>query len=202
MELMRVSIDRPWMDAGVFESHAWKWLQGTTYFNKLLATGVDANTGSTPPTTDVMPFVPTGLLLARRVSLSANWSNDLATSFSQQTSAGGSVGWGPFSFSGRYNSSDQNTYHKATAAGNTLSFDAPQIIGFFVQVLPKTPDAERCYKFASSNAPVPADCANLRGLLAFTSWSKSDAATSTAMLSLAKEQLRKAYTFKYNANNP
>jgi hypothetical protein len=158
MEVMRVTIDRPWMDETVFESEAWRWLQGTAYYGKLIASGADAGSGQTPPSTDIMPFVPTGLLIARRVSLSGNFVNDLQTFFHQHTSGGASVGWGPFSFSGRYESDDVNTYHEAHVAGNTISWDDPQILGFFVQVLPESPHPYRCYHFPSDTAPLPADC--------------------------------------------
>jgi hypothetical protein len=161
MELMRVTIDRPWMDETVFESQAWKFLAGTPYYNKLISSGADAPSGVTPPDSDVMPFLPTGLLLARRVSLSGGWTHDLQTTFHQHTSAGGSVGWGPFSFSGRYESDDASSYTEAHAAGNTISWDAPQIIGFFVQVLPKNPQPYRCYHFASDTQPLPPDCLQL-----------------------------------------
>ncbi len=130
MELMRVVLTRPWMDDGVFRSRAWKWLKASLYDGKLISDGKDAAQGATP--SGIMPFLQTGLLLARRTSLSGQWSHDLTQTFDQQTSGGASIGWGPISFGGRYNSSDSHSYHKATAAGNAVSWDAPQIIGFFV----------------------------------------------------------------------
>jgi hypothetical protein len=202
MELMRVALDRPWMDAGVFESRAWQFLQGTAYYKKLIATGVDANASKTPPATDIMPFIPTGLLVARRVSLTAAWANDLATSFNQQTSAGGSVGWGPFSFSGRYNSADQNTYHRATAAGNTLSWEAPQIIGFFVQVLPRSPFTDPCYRFPSDVTGPPLECNQLATLtntlsnLSFRISGVDELVNSKTLLALSKNRIRNAKTQK------
>jgi len=68
MELMRVILDRPWMDEMVYQSHAWKWLKAAPYDKPKISSGSDAASGKTPPNTDVMPFLPSGLLLARRVS--------------------------------------------------------------------------------------------------------------------------------------
>ena len=198
MELMRVTIDRPWMDETVFESQAWKFLAGTPYYNKLISSGANAPSGIAPPDSDVMPFLPTGLLLARRVSLSGGWTHDLQTTFHQHTSSGASVGWGPFSFSGRYESDDASSYTEAHVAGNAITWDAPQIIGFFVQVLPKSPQPYRCYHFASDTQPLPQDCLQLANdhpnLLNFQSahllYNRSLALNPDALLDQSKGILR------------
>ncbi len=154
MELLRVTIDRPWMTSTVFHSHAWKWLASGPYGPKaLISDGGDAAHGVSPQ--GLMPFLPTGLLIARKVSMTGTFSHDLTTTFNSQTSGGASIGWGPFSFGGRTNSSQQNTYTKATAAGNSLEFDTPQILGFFVEVLPKVPDVDPSLKFASDQPQGP-----------------------------------------------
>jgi hypothetical protein len=156
MELMRVMIDRPWMDDYVFKSRGWKWLSSSPLVNQLISDGGDAVHGVTPQ--GVMPFVPTGVLLARNVSLSADWSSDLKTTFDEKTSGGGSIGWGPFSFGGRTENSNASTYMKANAAGNTVSWSAPQIIGFFVEVLPENPKPNPCLRFASDAGPADPSC--------------------------------------------
>lgn len=138
-EAMRVELDRPWMNDFVFHSRAWRWLNsaplGTA--DKNISDGGDAAHGQTPK--GLMPFLPTALLVARNVTLTGGWSADLKTTFDSQTSAGGSIGWGPFSFGGRTNSSDSSTYTKANVVGNTITFGSPQILGYFVEVLPPTP---------------------------------------------------------------
>jgi hypothetical protein len=138
MELTTVLIDRPWMNATVFRTDAWRWLASTPYAGRLVSDGANPSAGQAP--SGIMPFLPTALLLARNVSISGKWSADLSTTFSQRTSGGASIGWGPFSFGGRTNSADSNSYIKANTAGNTLSWNAPQILGFFVDVLPKSPN--------------------------------------------------------------
>ena len=191
MELMRVVLDRPWMDDAVYTSHAWKWLKASPYDKKLISDGGDTSAGTTP--TGIMPFVPTGLLLARRVSLSGNWSHDLKTTFDSNTSSGASIGWGPFSFGGRYNASDASTYTKANAAGNTVQWDAPQIIGFFVEVLPRNPDPDRCYKFASDATGLPADCTvtNFLTPFSFTPQFTARRTTSRELLNRAHDILER-----------
>jgi hypothetical protein len=150
MELLRVTLDRPWMASTVFHSRAWKWLDSTPYGpESLISDGGDAVHGVTPH--GIMPFLPTGLLLAKNVSITGSWSNDLKTTYESQTSGGGSIGWGPFSVGGRTNSSEASTYTKAKAAGNTITFTSPQIIGFFAEVLPKSPNRDPKLKFPSDN---------------------------------------------------
>jgi hypothetical protein len=146
-DLTTVILDRPWMTSAVFYSDAWRWLASAPDRNKLISDGTPV-----PTNPDViMPYLPTGVLLARNVSLKGAWSADLKTTFDQKTSAGGSIGWGPFSFGGRTNTSDSNTYRKAVANGNELSFVSPQIIGFFVEVLPKSPNPNMSdYKWTQS----------------------------------------------------
>jgi hypothetical protein len=141
-EAMRVELDRPWMNDFVLQSRAWRWLNsaplGTD--NQNISDGASAADGKTPK--GMMPFLPTALLLARNVTLTGGWSGDLRTTYDSHTSAGGSIGWGPFSFGGRTDSSDSSTYRKANVVGNTITFGSPQIIGYFVEVLPATPNPD------------------------------------------------------------
>ncbi len=157
-DVTTVTLTRPWMDESVFESRAWKFREATPYDKKQIASGADAKAGKTPPDTDVMPFIPVGLLLARNVEITADWSTKLSDSFSSHTSGSTSVGWGPFKLSGHYDKRDSHSYDEGHAAGNTISWAAPQILGFFVQVLGKTPDRDPCLHFASDKTPVPASC--------------------------------------------
>ena len=143
MELTTVLLDRPWMNAAVFQSNAWRWLSSTPYSGRLVSDGTHPGAGQ--PSAGVMPYLPTALLLARNVSVTGKFNGDLKTTFDSRTSGGASLGWGMFSFGGRTNSSDANSYIKGNATGTTLSFAAPQILGFFVDVLPKNPNPDSKY---------------------------------------------------------
>jgi hypothetical protein len=102
-----------------------------------------------------MPFLITGLLLARNVSLTGSWNADLKTTYDSMTRGGASVGWGPFSFGGSYVSSQHNDYHSAQISGSTITFADPQIIGFFVELLPLSPNPAPTLQFASTTCPLP-----------------------------------------------
>jgi hypothetical protein len=148
-ELLRVDLNRPWMDATVFQSNAWKWLSTYPDISKhaLLSNGGDALNGAAID--GKMPFLPSALLLARNVTITGNWGSDLNTTFDQHTSGGASIGWGCFSLGGRFDNADQNTYTRAQAAGNTITFKDAQIFGFFCEVLPKNPDPDPELHFPS-----------------------------------------------------
>jgi hypothetical protein len=152
LELTQVAVDRAWMDDLVFHSNTWQWGSGAPDCS-LISDGGNVDQGVTP--TGQMPFLITGLLLARNVSLTGTWSADLKTTYDSMTHGGASVGWGPFSFGGSYVSSQHSDYHKADISGSTINFADPQIIGFFVEVLPLSPNPAPSLQFASNACPIP-----------------------------------------------
>lgn len=136
-EVLRVNIERPWMDTMVFYSNAWRWGCGAID-QPLLSDGGDPSKGQ--QLTGLMPLLPTGILIARNLNISMAVSQDVRDTINKQSSGGGGVSFGPFRLGGRTSSSSSSTHVKATATGTGVSFDAPQIIGFFTEVLPRTPN--------------------------------------------------------------
>lgn len=150
-ELLRVNLTRPWMDGSVFRSTTWRW-QPNAEIQQLISDGGDVNNGVTP--TGVMPLLATELILARKVSITAGWASDLKTTFDSQTTVSGRAGWGPFS--GSYSRTDivANTSSDVKITGNTITFDSPQIIGYLVNVLPKSPNPRVGLKFPSDQGAI------------------------------------------------
>lgn len=145
-EVLRVNIERPWMDTMVFYSNAWRWGCGLSVTDKpVISDGGDPSKGQ--QLTGIMPLLPTGMLVARNLKVSMNVSSFLQNTVNSQSSAGGSVSFGPFSLGGSRKSSNNTDHVHATATGTGVSFAAPQIIGFFVEVLPKTPNPLPSLKF-------------------------------------------------------
>ncbi len=153
-EISRVDINRPWLEGSVFESNAWRWRKGNTARNKLISDGADSFSGKTAG--DVyMPFLPVALLLARNVTLTGDWTDKLDTTCNTQTSGGGSIGWGPFQLGGSTSSSTADAYKNYKISGNTITLTSPQIIGFFVQVLPESPSPDlSAYKWPPKSQPL------------------------------------------------
>jgi len=153
-EISRVDIHRPWLEGSIFESNAWRWRKGNSARNKLISDGADAFTGKTAG--DVyMPFLPVALLLARNVTMTGDWQDKLDTTANSQTGGGGSIGWGPFQFGGSTHSSSSESYKDYKISGNTIKFTSPQIIGFFVQTLPLSPNPDlSAYKWPPQATPL------------------------------------------------
>lgn len=146
-ELLRVAIIRPWLDGAVFRSQTWQWQPGSNYAGKLISDGADVDSAVTPK--GLMPLLPTELILARNVKLTANWSTDIKNTFEQSTTSTVRAGWGPFS--GSYSRTDTSSSADSSVkvSGNTVTFEKPQIIGYLVEVVPGSPIVKPGLKFAS-----------------------------------------------------
>ncbi|MFJ1212278.1 hypothetical protein [Burkholderia pyrrocinia] len=149
-ELLRVSVFRPWMDAAVFHSQTWQWQPEKEYSNKLISDGADIDNGGTPK--GLMPLLPLQIILARNVTLTAKWTTDIKNTFDSQTNTSVRGGWGPFS--GSYNRTDSNSSSDGSIkiSGGTITFPKPQVIGFLVEALPRSPDRLPGLKFASDQS--------------------------------------------------
>lgn len=122
-ELLLVRIMRPWYNPLLFGMSGW-WVNG-------FAVGQIS--------TQTLPLVPTAYVVARNVSIKANFSTEDKTHLSSSTSADVSVGWGPFAVSGSYSNSKTNDTFKSTLSGGTLSLPGHQVIG--VLCAPTPPNA-------------------------------------------------------------
>lgn len=140
-EVLAVQVRFPWLDFGLFESRAWDWSMAAQYYGIPLSDGVYAPDS---PASDVelLPLVPTTILIARNVQMSADWDFKLDEFFKMRESASGSVGWGPFSFGGRKSRTDESTYTVGKANGNSVTFESPQVIGFFAYRVSKSPNPD------------------------------------------------------------
>jgi hypothetical protein len=148
-DVLSVSLRYPWMDFGVFESRAWDWAKSAQYHD-LLSDGKyvpDAPNAEN----ELLPFVPVTMLIARNVELSADWGFNMADFLHTHDESGGSVGWGPFSLGGRYMNDDSRSHVIAQGAGNKIAFASPQVIGYFVYEVPKSPNPDPSLPWPKQN---------------------------------------------------
>jgi len=134
-EVRRVKIERPWMDSFVFRSRCWRLMNNSAGLQ--ISDGADAAAGNTA--TGLMPLLPVGLLLAKNVKINANWSQEEKTTLSTHFTGGASFGWGPFSIGGTYEKDVNKAHTHGSLAGDTLSYDGMQILGWICDVLPVCP---------------------------------------------------------------
>lgn len=128
-EYLRVRLlRRTWFDRNVFGYRFWTWKDTTGY--RTISDG--GNLMINPPVAPLgeCPVVPTNLIVARNVRLSANWSMEDRTYLEENLTTSASAGWGPFSVSGSY--TEQKIEKKVSARfdGVEISIDQPQIIGY------------------------------------------------------------------------
>jgi hypothetical protein len=129
----RVNIDRPWMNSLLFD------LPGWTY-GPVQTGGISSGNPATADGT-LMTIVPTAMLVVRDLKMSANWSKAESDFIRKTTSASASVGWGPFSIGGSYQSNSSDYKFKSEFDGRTISAPGLQIMGYVCTVLPLAPKA-------------------------------------------------------------
>lgn len=133
-DLTQVVVSRPWFYPEFFMNRGWTLPKGAGWtYDKW------PSDGSVPPDGSFIAY-PTTILFARNIVIE---SADFATAFkahSSSTSAGASVGWGPFSLSGSYHQGEQSTAFHSEAGDQSVKVPGMQIIGFVNHLLGKAPD--------------------------------------------------------------
>ena len=124
VEVKRVNISRPWLETKIFSAHTWR-LGPTAGFSRVSS----GNLADKDP--GIMPMIVTGVLLARKLSLTAHWSGDARP---------GATSLGPFALAG---SGGENP--APSGGGLSLQAMGPQIIGFFCRVIPGSPSPDAKY---------------------------------------------------------
>jgi hypothetical protein len=134
MELAPVLISRPWFAAEFFQSRGWtlKRGQGWTYDDF-------PSDGARPPNGNLIGY-PTTAIFARNIVIESREYVEAYQASQSQTHGGGSVGWGPFSLSGNYSSSERNTHFESHVDGAQITVPGMQIIGFVNELVGKAPD--------------------------------------------------------------
>lgn len=126
VETKRVKVTRTWLSPAIFKNRNWRLAPGSGF--KTLATGhlEDKDAG-------LMPLLVTGVLLGRKLVLRGAWKEG-----ADPSSAGKLSALGPFSLA---------TPAAAPAISHmggelTITASSPQIIGYFCEILPKSPDPD------------------------------------------------------------
>ncbi len=148
MEIMRASIMRSWLDPLVFRAHSWRFGTGMPLY------GQQISTGSFIPgekSEGLMPMLPTGILVARNVQISAQFSQKEEKTVETALETKGSIGWGPFAINGHYNQSSSSDFSAGQISSGTIANADPQIIGFLCDVLPLCPSPDPTLPWASAS---------------------------------------------------
>jgi hypothetical protein len=137
-ELMRVAINRNWMDPLLFDSRDWKFDQA--------APATQYSTGGSIKDRIVPsgPFVsmPMTAILCRNVSIAGKFQDTVEERMKREIAAQASLGIGPFSISGNVSYRDHKEIIKGTIADDLITINNTQIIAAISQVLPALPNPD------------------------------------------------------------
>jgi len=127
VEVKRVAVSRPWMDSALFGARSWT-LPGRDGFTRV-SSGRPADRDPGP-----MPILVTGLLLARKLSL---------TGFAQDPGVRAPARMGPFDLGGtRSGLPGLRRRLEPTPDGIAITVPDPQIVAFFCQTVPMSPNPD------------------------------------------------------------
>lgn len=142
-EYLRVDFRRPWLTRRPFSDRRWRFACGTEPEIKkwIVSSGPKPDVAGVVQYPDgEVPMIPTGFLIVRNATVTGNFSKSFKEYYKEVISKSSSGGWGPFSVRGSYNESTEKTDVDSTTAENGFTVGNPQIIGFFTEVLPASPD--------------------------------------------------------------
>jgi hypothetical protein len=130
-ELILVQIKRPWFNPLLFSMKDW-WMSPTP------ALGISNGTVE-GPSDRLMPMIPTGFVVARNVSIAAEFSEQDKKFVADSIQAGASGGWGPFSVSGKYSHSTSSESFAAKFDGGRLEMPGLQLVAWINSIIPPCP---------------------------------------------------------------
>lgn len=140
-EYLRVKILRPWLIPDVFKYRFWTYKKAFGF--RPISEGYIPGSTSPLGPQGLMPVLPTDIVLARNVCISATFSEE-EKKFVQSTLSGSvSGGYGPFSCRGSYSTTTTKEDVVGSFDGTTLRIANPQIIGYLGTLLPRSPAPDR-----------------------------------------------------------
>jgi hypothetical protein len=144
-KLMRIALDRGWMNPLVLSSRAWRWAEGTPAFGSKLSTGGDIF-ADVPPSGQ-MTVIPTAAILSKDLAVKGSLDKTVVEQMNQKIEVGASVGIGPFSISGRFNMEDHTGSEKGTIATDGIHAPDVQLVAYVCEVLPESPNPDPALKW-------------------------------------------------------
>ncbi|MBC8164716.1 MAG: hypothetical protein H7Y20_02455 [Bryobacteraceae bacterium] len=133
-ELITVRIRRPWLNSILFNMTDW-WASGTPK-DRISNGKIKGNESS------LLPLIPTAFIVAKDVTIKANFTSQDTEHFTSDSSSRDSRGWGwgPFSGGGRYaHSRSENDKFQASYANGLLKLPGLQLIAWVSTITPPCP---------------------------------------------------------------
>ena len=136
-ELLRAPIIRPWFSNFLLRGRGWKWRTST----KENPTGGDPlSDGKIPPEQGNLPMIPTEAIFARNLTVKLDMSSKVNKESLLETKSSAEAGWGLFKIKGHVETSSGTKSFDFVEEGDGITCAQPQIIGFFSELMPMTPN--------------------------------------------------------------
>ena len=134
-KIAKVSIMRPWFNDFIFRTDNWytnlKGPDGKLYISNGKIDSTNAE--------NQLPMYPVAFIVARDITITADFTKEDEEHISQAVSAGAKVGWGPFSVGGSYNYGKQEDRESASFQDGKITIPGIQIIGWISTLVPACP---------------------------------------------------------------
>jgi hypothetical protein len=125
-----------WLDSTTFYSRKWSW---KTVGNPMISEG---GIGADGKFAGLMPLFPVSIALVRNVKLVSQWKKETRDGVNKAIQGGGGLNFGFFSVGGNYENRSDTKNSRVITTDTSIEIPDPQIIGWFCDVLPKSPDPE------------------------------------------------------------
>jgi hypothetical protein len=134
-KICQVPIVRPWFNTNFLTSKYWRFDENNPEFKNNMVSN-----GESPPN-GMIPAYTTTAIFVKDLNLKFSKSNSEFIDEIENTSVGGSAGWGPFRVGGSYTNNNKETSLDIHKEGQGIEIQGMQLIGFKCHILPKSPDA-------------------------------------------------------------
>lgn len=138
-KIAKVSIMRPWFSELLFRSDNWYTNLGAGDQKEYISNGkIDSSNAD-----NILPMYPVAFIVARDITIEADFTEEDKEIISQAVSASASVSVGPFSVGGGYSYGNDKEHIESSFKDGKLTVPGMQIIGWVSRVLPPSPRRAR-----------------------------------------------------------
>lgn len=141
MDIAAVRIERSWLNETLFTLDGWK-IAGHAKGHISDGTFITTQENTVKHNNGVMPLIPKYMLIARNITLTGDFSQELQDKMDQKTNADTSIGIGPFKIKGHVEHHNEEENIQVDCDKTSITVSTPQIIGYISSVVKLSPKNE------------------------------------------------------------
>lgn len=131
-DIAKVNIMRPWFNESIFRLPNWST-------NLAEKGGISNGKLDSTNKSNLIPMYPVAFIVARNISIKANFSHEDEEHIRQSAKTSGSVGFGPFSVGGSYGYGKSEDKLNSDFQNGEIKVPGMQIIGWVSRLVPNSP---------------------------------------------------------------